>query len=218
MIRWKCASLNTPADVQRVKEGRLRGGDWIGLVRCMMQHDDRVTWQCRIDGTNTLVAVKAFADIADREMEASCYEKLTALQGVSIPTLLDKDFRFHDDRYCFGLVLSWVGEEFGGNYLTLPKGALLEAQAVVLKMHERGVVHRDLRPENMNYNFTTGRLFLYDFSHGATRQSLGDAAFEQARRDDCDALKGHLEGCETPHSRKLLDWVQAWLRAPIATR
>ena len=96
--------------------------------------------------------------------------------------------------------------------MVLPRSALLEAQKIVAVMHANGVVHRDLRPENMNYNFTTGKLFLYDFSHAATRTSISAEEFEDAREEDVCALEEYIKISESPAAVEEIKWAADWVR------
>jgi tRNA A-37 threonylcarbamoyl transferase component Bud32 len=215
-IRWKCPELKIPAHAkdfhrQTHKDG-LRGGFGIRFIRCMVEHEDRATWHCKLNGSNTLVAVKAFSDKQQRDLELACYDALLHLQGVSIPTVIDRDYDEPESVRRFGLVLSWIGEEYGGTYTTLPKGALLKAKDVVLRMHESGVVHRDIRTGNMHYNFTTGRLFVYDFSHASSLPRMGAAAFAEARQADLEALQGEADRSETEAGKKEVEWAEDWAR------
>ena len=215
-ILWNPPYLKIPADaedseMQSNTEG-LRGGDGFRFIRCMVKHEDRITWQCRYDASDSLIAVKAFKEQDDRDREAVCYDALKTLQGVEIPILLDGGCELADQKYKYGLIFSWVGSEYGGNYMFLPKSALLQAQGIVASMHANSIVHRDLRPENMNYNFTTGRLFLFDFSHAVTKNSIGAEAFEHARKGDLCVLQELIHRSETPQAAKAVEWSASWAR------
>ena len=211
---WNPPDLKVPdnaKDREKQLDG-LRGGYGIQFLRCMVKHEDRISWQCRYDGSTDLILVKAFNKKADRDLEVACYNSLKSLQGVAIPILRDADYQYFNQEYQYGLILSWVGAEFGGNFLVLPRSALLEAQKIVAVMHANGVVHRDLRPENMNYNFTTGKLFLYDFSHAATRTSISAEEFEDAREEDVCALEEYIKISESPAAVEEIKWAADWVR------
>jgi tRNA A-37 threonylcarbamoyl transferase component Bud32 len=156
--------------------------------------------------------VKALNQKDDRDKEVACYNALKSFQGVAIPVLLDADYEYFDQEFKHGLILSWVGAEFGGNFIELPRSALLEAQKIVASMHANGMVHRDLRPENISYNFTTGKLFLYDFSHSATRTSISAKEFEHARTVDLSALEKYIKISETPAAVEEIEWAADWVR------
>jgi tRNA A-37 threonylcarbamoyl transferase component Bud32 len=216
-ILWNPPCLKIPADAKAFEkqtnaEEGLRAGDGFRFIRCMVKHEDRITWQCRNGGGDSLIAVKAFKEQDDRDREAACYDALKTLQGVEIPTLLDGEYELAYQKYKHGLILSWVGSEYGGNYMFLPKSALLRAQGIVASMHANGVVHRDLRPENMNYNFTTGKLSLYDLSHAATKNCIGTEAFESARKRDLCVLQELIRRSDTPQAAKAVGWSADWAR------
>ena len=131
---------------------------------------------------------------------------------MAIPTLLDADYEYFDPEYRYGLITSWVGVEYSGNYLTLPLDALVQALDLVRGMHHHGVGHGDVRPENMQHNATTGTLFLFDFSHAATRSSIGAVAFENARQADLGSLQEFVGFCETPEAKDETEWAADWVR------
>jgi hypothetical protein len=177
------------------------------LLRIMVDHEDRITWQGRVegaDGARSLVAVKCYADSRSRDLEAGCFDALSTLQGQCIPTLLSRDLHLErDGERRHGLVLSWVGEADNGNYMTLPTRVLRRARGLVESMHRLGVAHGDPRAENMNYDFKTDRLFLYDFSHARMRRSPDDAAFERACREDLTSLDVAIEWSMTDAGRAI---------------
>ena len=163
------------------------------ILRVMINHHDRITFQARLD--DLTVALKCYANANVRDRESICYEKLESLQGISIPTLVEGEFDFPDDRQGrrHGIVLSWIGSLYGGNYMVLPTKALLIAREVVNEMHKHGVAHGDIRAENMNYNFTTSKLFVYDFSHAVVDTLDGEEAFQEACEEDDESLHKLIE-------------------------
>ena len=175
-----------------------RGVLKLKCCRHLVSHQNRVTYQARVlDSNNSFVAVKCYEAAEDRNKEVACYNALRCLQGDCIPKLLVANCSVPwDESRTHGLVLSWVGKQFGGNYMSLPKRALLQAHAIMLRMHKRGVVHRDLRPENMNYDFETGKLYIYDFSEARTLKILGFSRFHKARREDCEMMQELVESAE----------------------
>jgi hypothetical protein len=187
-------SVNAP----RAKSPKSRTN--IQLLETMVAHHDRITWQARVG--NSLVIVKAYRDARARDREACCYELLAPMQGVSIPLLILPKYEIADDRgRKHGLVVSWVGPEQGGNYMTLPTGPLEQARSVIVAMHELGVAHGDVRPENMNYSFPTGRLFVYDFSHATLRGRAGGRRFAAACAEDLLAIDGLVAESRTPQAQ-----------------
>jgi hypothetical protein len=175
------------------------------IIRTMVNHEDRITWQGRIENSNgvcSLVAIKCYADRCSRDFEAACYDALSPLQGQSIPTLINRKVRPNGERR-YGLVLSWVGEADNGNYMTLPTRILQRARELLEGMHKLGVAHGDARPENMNYNFKTDRLFIYDFSHARMRLAPDDAAFDRACAQDLENLDMEIKWSLTDEGRAI---------------
>jgi hypothetical protein len=171
------------------------------LLETMVVHQDRVTWQARA-GNGSLVIVKAYQDALSRDREARCYELLAPLQGVSIPRLLDPRRELPDGRgRTHALIVSWVGPRQGGNYMTLPTGPLEQARRTISAMHELGVAHGDVRPENMSCDFETGRLFVYDFSHATLREQAGGRRFAAACAGDRLAMDGLVAESQTPRAQ-----------------
>ena len=62
---------------------------------------------------------------------------------MSIPTLVEAEFDFPEDRHGrrHGIDLSWIASLYGGNYMVLPRNALLIAREIVNEMHKYGVAH-----------------------------------------------------------------------------
>jgi hypothetical protein len=191
-------SAGTRSKAPRAKSPKSRTD--IQLLEIMVAHQDRITWRARAG--RSLVIVKAYSDAYSRDQEARCYELLAPMQGVSIPPLLQPKYELPDDRgRTHGLVLSWVGPEQGGNYMTLPTGPLEQARAVIVAMHALGVAHGDVRPENMNYDFRAGRLFVYDFSHATLRERAGGRWFAEACREDLRAIDELVAESRTPQAQ-----------------
>ncbi len=132
-----------------------------------------------------------------------CYSALKDMQGKSIPILrssgcnLAKNFPSRP----FGMVVSWVGGITSQDtYKTLPEDALVKLRQVAIKMHQRGVVHNDLRASNVKYDARTGKLWVFDFSHAATRATAGDAWFKTLCKEELWFLD-----LEIQHARSKLD-------------
>ena len=81
----------------------------------------------------------------------------------------------------------------GNNYMTLPTHVLLRARDLVLKMHAPGVVHGDLRPENMNFDFKTNQLYIFDFSDAKLKAEMSASAFKQACLEELESLDRQIE-------------------------
>ena len=163
------------------------------LVRVMNSHEDRVTWQA-VDDKESFYVIKGFESEGDRNLEVRCYEALSELQGSCIPVLVNKTFTLKSDKVRkYALVLSWIGADEGNNYMTLPTHVLLRARDLVLKMHALGVVHGDLRPENMNFDFKTNQLYIFDFSDAKLKAEMSAAAFKQACLEELESLDRQIE-------------------------
>ena len=178
----------------------------LALIRVLVNNGDRITWQARAEAFGwMLVAVKCFEDPVVRDSEAYFYDKLAPMQGVSIPRLLVKECTLpglrRQGRHAF--ITAWVGPLFGGNYLTLPWKALVQARLVVEEMHRLGVVHGDARPENMFYNFTSNELYIYDFSHASSADFLGKEEFEVACAEELESLDEQIAWSQTEQAEKI---------------
>ena len=185
------------------KKGRSKCRIGLELIQIMVVHEDRVTWQARASN-KSLVIVKAYREAFLRDREARCYEVLSSLQGISIPKLMEARYELCDERVRnHALIVSWVGPKQGGNYLTLPTGPLEQARRVIVTMHGLGVAHGDVRLENMNYDFGTGRLFVYDFSHATLREQAGDAPFAVACQEDLLAVEGLISESRTARAQTM---------------
>ena len=195
-LKWSSRDLR----LHSIREASVSSRGVLNLryVRQLVSHLKRVTCQASVlDSNNTFVAVKCYEASEDRDNEVACYNALHCLQGHCIPKLLVANCSIPwDENRTHGLVLSWMGKQFGGNYMSLPKRALLQARAIMHQMHKRGVVHRDLRPENMNYNFDSNKLYIYDFSEARTLLMLGLARFQEACREDCEVMEELVESAE----------------------
>jgi hypothetical protein len=197
----------------RANKDRPRGGGYeqnrcvLKIIRTMVDHEDRITWQGRMEdskGLCSLVAIKCYADRCTRDFEVACYDALSPLQGQCIPTLINRKLHSRCDvERRHGLVLSWVGEADNGNYMTLPTRVLQRARELVESMHRLGVSHGDARPENMNYDFKTDKLFIYDFSHARIRLAPEDPAFDRACKDDLKSLDMEIEWSMTDAGRAI---------------
>lgn len=118
--------------------------------------------------------------IKDLEHEAAVYKRLKPAQGVSIPVFLGMvDLRamekiyYYDHRvYIVHLTfLSWGGYNLEHIPMVSNLGKRLADGALrsLRSMHQRGVVHRDVRGVNMLYNPETNRVMIIDFE----RSTLG---------------------------------------------
>jgi hypothetical protein len=162
----------------------------IKLLHIMMKHEDRETWCGRIVSTKQLVAVKGYHSKTARDREVHCYNLLASMQGQCIPFLLNSDFNFtvHGHNW-FGLVIEWIRDKdvmISTNQLS--KHVLSKARAIVVQMHRKGVVHRDLRNDNLNYNPVTDEVYIYDFSDANTREQLGEHKFKKECHQDLQQL------------------------------
>ena len=55
----------------------------------------------------------------------------------------------------------------------------------------------------MNYDFGTGRLFVYDFSHATLREQAGDAPFAVACQEDLLAVEGLISESRTARAQTM---------------
>ncbi|KAK7415899.1 hypothetical protein QQZ08_012211 [Neonectria magnoliae] len=144
--------------------------------------------------------VQAF--IQDLEHEAAVYKRLGRIQGINVPVFLGAidlrsmnkiyyyDFRVYVVHMTF---LSWGGHsmvkgEPAGNTKKLENKAIRSLQA----MHREGVVHKDVRRENMLFNPETNAVMMIDFERASLlerpRRPLGrlvpnKRAWEQNEED-----------------------------------
>ncbi|GAW21834.1 hypothetical protein ANO14919_113600 [Xylariales sp. No.14919] len=145
--------------------------------------------------------VRAF--IPDLEHEARVYERLKDIQGVHVPVFLGAvnlrslnrtyyyDFRIDIVHLC---LMSWGGlslrdgQDPGRNMSTLQPMAMEAMRAI----HQRGVVHKDARYENILFNPQTGGVMLIDFERSQLldkpRPTL--AALEPNKRRRVQDAKG----------------------------
>ncbi|KAK3338662.1 hypothetical protein B0T25DRAFT_561127 [Lasiosphaeria hispida] len=145
--------------------------------------------------------VEAF--VPDLEHEAAVYHRLRPLQGVCVPVFLGAiDLRDLGRTYYYGLkvriiymmLLSWGGTAIDMNADDGPLVAALQQAAgtvgtaetpdkalnqSVRALHSMGVVHKDIRRENLLWSAETGRLMMIDFE----RSGLLDPPPRQAFRD-----------------------------------
>ena len=182
--------------VQKPKPSRYR------KTRVLSDVSGRLAFQALLDEYK-LVVVKCYLCKEYRDNEVECYACLRELQGDSIPQLLDPDYLYPDEEKnrTYGLVISWVGSPNAGSYKMLPTTALEEARRIVVAMHERGVAHGDIQPLNMNYDFKTGKLYVFDFSHAVAKCTIGTDGFTQACFEDLCELDRLIAISKTSRAR-----------------
>ncbi|KAI3340366.1 hypothetical protein F4824DRAFT_487322 [Ustulina deusta] len=152
--------------------------------------------------------VQAF--IPDLEHEVQVYERLKDIQGVYVPVFLGAinlrslnrtyyyDFRVDIVYLCF---MSWGGlslkdgQDLDRNKSTLQRMAVGTMRAI----HQRRVVHKDARYENILFNPQTGGVMLIDFERSQLLDTprLALAALEPNKRRRVQESKGRtkLVGC-----------------------
>ena len=173
---------------------------YLGLLQ---EHADRSTWKAQ----RWSAARRAWEDVvvkwfrpegaARYESEVACYRRASSLQGVSVAELLDHGMAIHLEGESLprvGLMVRWAGNA----YDALPPPALERARRTLEELHGLGVVHGDVKTLNMGYDPKTGRVVLFDFSEGMTRDMFEDeGGFQGACEED-------LQG---------VDWDLAWAAA-----
>ena len=116
--------------------------------------------------------VRAF--IKDLQREAAVYERLKPLQGVSVPVFLGSiDLRpmnkvyYYDHRVyvVYMSFLSWGGYNLDHFDVADDVGKRLAGKTLqsLRAMHRQGVVHKDVRRNNMLFNPETNRVMIIDF-------------------------------------------------------
>ncbi|KAH9225551.1 hypothetical protein K456DRAFT_1766872 [Colletotrichum gloeosporioides 23] len=116
--------------------------------------------------------VRAF--IEDLEQEAAVYERLRPIQGKHVPVFLGAiDLRplnriyYYDHRvYVVHMTfLSWGGHDLYSTGSVDGRNGHLEEMAMrsLRAIHYQGVVHRDMREENMLFNEEVGGVMIIDF-------------------------------------------------------
>jgi hypothetical protein len=164
------------------------------IVGVLFSVHGRVAYQA-LTSNNTRVVVKCYLYQHERDNEVECYNWLHELQGDCIPQLLEPSCSYpgEEQNRTHGLVISWVGSPDAGSYRMLPTTALEQARRIVLEMHERGVAHRDIRPLNMIYSFSTTKLHMLDFGQSETVDMIGKNYFDQACFEDLSELDRLIE-------------------------
>ena len=100
-----------------------------------------------------------------------------------------------------GLMVRWAGS----TYDVLPPAALTRVREIVEELHGLGVVHRDLACRNMSYDPKSGRVMVFDFSEGGTREMFGGGGEEEFSwacsedlrwlDEEMDYVTAHPESC-----------------------
>jgi hypothetical protein len=159
------------------------------ILQLVSDNKDRVTWQAEISNfANRSVAIKAYEDIHNRNLEVACYDALKPLQGSSIPELLDVvEILIEDDPCKYGLVLSWMDIQDDAS-MKVPASSLLQAREIVKTMHIHGVAHGDIKLANMNFDPNTHTVQIFDFSHAYLESDFSAAEFRQACVQDLESL------------------------------
>ena len=169
----------------------------------LQEHADRSTWKAQ----RWSAARRAWEDVvvkwfrpegaARYESEVACYQRASSLQGDSVAELLDHGMALHLEGERLprvGLMVRWAGNA----YDALPPPALERARRTLEELHGLGVVHGDVKTHNMGFDPKTGRVVLFDFSEGMTRDMFED------ERDFRGACEEDLQG---------VDWDLAWAAA-----
>ncbi|KAJ2970295.1 hypothetical protein NUW58_g9738 [Xylaria curta] len=141
--------------------------------------------------------------IPNLEHEARVYERLKDIQGVHVPVFLGAinlqslnrtyyyDFCIDIVHLCF---MSWGGiglrdsQDLDKNKSTLRRVAVETMRAI----HQRRVVHKDARYENILFNPQTGGIMLIDFE----RSQLLDTPLEPNKRRRVQDSKGRTKSVD----------------------
>ncbi|KAK0655371.1 hypothetical protein B0T16DRAFT_10052 [Cercophora newfieldiana] len=112
--------------------------------------------------------VSAFVE--DLEHEAAVYQQLAPLQGADVPvhlgavdlkTVSRTYYYDHGVRITYIMFLSWGGHTLSRRGIDLAEKQ--ELLALVGRIHDLGVLHRDVRRENLLQDPHTGRFMAIDF-------------------------------------------------------
>ncbi|KAK0655275.1 hypothetical protein B0T16DRAFT_363761 [Cercophora newfieldiana] len=121
------------------------------------------------------VISKATVDefVEDLEHEAAVYQQLRTLQGVDIPVhlgaanlgVLSRTYYYaHGVRITYMMFLSWGGYTLAhGRLGRIGQAEKQELLDLVGRIHSLGVLHRDIRKENVLQDPRTGRFMAIDF-------------------------------------------------------
>ncbi|KAI1475419.1 hypothetical protein F4774DRAFT_429041 [Daldinia eschscholtzii] len=120
--------------------------------------------------------VRAF--ISDLEHEAAVYDRLRLLQGCDVPVFLGAiDLRtmnkvyyyFHRVYVVYMMFLSWGGDSLDDALKTGRMGKELENATVtsLRAIHQQGVIHKDVRFENMLFNQELQKVMIIDFERAS---------------------------------------------------
>ncbi|KAJ3499733.1 hypothetical protein NLG97_g115 [Lecanicillium saksenae] len=152
------------------------------------------------------------AFVKDLEHEARVYERLTPLQGASVPVFLGSiDLRamnkiyYYDHRVyvVYMLFLSWAGYKLDYDKLTdsttqgLPDKALQSLRSI----HRAGVAHKDVRFANMLYCPEVDSVMIIDFERSVllrpSRRALEQVVPNKRKRSYDSARKMGGADCES---------------------
>jgi hypothetical protein len=147
--------------------------------RFLMEHPDRITFQATTcDGQ--LVAIKAYDEVAERDVEAARFRQVEGLRGFPrvVRDRLELEWSEAEESRVHAFVLEWVGPadaggpQFGGpRTAPLPVSGLEQVRKALVAMHRRGVAHGDVREDNMAWDAEAGLAYVLDLSHASVTSS-----------------------------------------------
>jgi predicted Ser/Thr protein kinase len=117
--------------------------------------------------------VSAFVE--DLQHEAAVYQQLRGLQGIYVPVFLgavDLERPYYYDfqvRVIHMMFLSWGGDRIDSGSLAEDERQKRKQEVVcsVQAIHAEGILHKDIRTENVLWNEEVGRVMLIDFERAA---------------------------------------------------
>ena len=83
------------------------------------------------------------------------------------------------------MVISWAPGESGWS---LPRDKWAGVQESVKLLHEIGVTHGDLGPDNLKYDSCSGKVYIFDFGQATLRKAVSEERFERACLEDFEDL------------------------------
>ena len=179
------------------------GDEWglkaseFNVVRYLAHRRDCITFQVQLEGSKgrRLVAMKAYASEQARDEEAGHYLALQGVEGVPelVAGALELAWSNKEEHRVHALVVAWVGPPDAGGCRLAPApplglAALAQVRDVLRAMHARGVAHGDVRRANLCCDPSSGRAFVFDFSHSVARGG-GGGGFEA----ECGTDMWHVE-------------------------